>query len=230
MLKAIFFDLDYTLYDQQQYLRGAFADVTQAIANECHFDHESLYKSLLATWERVGTDYGYLFNDWLDQHGLSTQAYIKRCIKVFHAYQPQSLTLYPGVEQLLADLKKSYLVGLITDGDPCMQQSKIIALDLEEPFDLIVYAGQLSLRKPDPRIFRHALSEARLTASEAMHVGDHPVKDIIGAQRAGMPAVRVMTGEFSRLPDDPLYRPVCRLARVNELPKVLNSGCLSAGV
>lgn len=222
-VQAIFFDLDYTLYDQRQYLRGAFEDVAYTIANACCLDPASLYRSLLTTWERVGTDYGYLFNEWVAQLGISVQSHIKRCIEAFHAHQPKGLMLYPGVEQMLQDLKSDYLVGLITDGDAGMQQSKVAALDVEERFDLIVYAGHLALRKPDPRIFEHALHEARLSTAEALHVGDHPVKDIVGARRTGLHAIRVMTGEFSVLPDDPLYPPTYHLARVSEIPKALHA-------
>jgi len=222
-VQDIFFDLDYTLYDQRQYLRGAFEDVAYTIANECYLDPASLYRSLLATWERVGTDYGYLFNDWMAQLGISTQSHIKRCIEAFHAHQPKSLMLYPGVKQMLQDLKNDYLVGLITDGDAGMQQSKVAALNLEGRFDLIVYAGHLALRKPDPRIFQHALHDARLSATEALHVGDHPVKDVTGARRSGLRATRVMTGEFSVLLDDPRYPPTYHLARVNDLPQAMHA-------
>ena len=221
VLKAIFFDLDYTLYDQRQYLLGAFWDVADTIATECHLDTESLYSSLLAVWEGIGTDYSYLFNDWLNQLGLSTQARIKRCMDAFHAHQPKSLTLYPGVDQTLCDLKNGYLLGLITDGDTSMQQRKVAALNLVERFDLIVYTKQLTLNKPDPRIFQYALREAKLSATQTAYVGDHPVKDIIGARRAGLYAVRLLSGEFRDLPDDERFPPHHRIKDIKCLKKLV---------
>jgi len=222
-LKAFFFDLDYTLYDQQQYLRGAFRSVAHVIADACYLNAELLYQTLLAVWERKGTDYQYLFNDWLESLGLCSQARIQGCVDTFHAYQPEKLMLYPGIEQTLCDLKRDYLLGLVTDGNLQMQQSKVRALSLEKHVDFIVYARQLSLSKPDPRILWHALDEAGLLGAEVAYVGDHPVKDIVGARRAGMLAIRIMSGEFRELPDDLLYPPTLCLATVNEVPGVLSS-------
>ena len=222
-MKAIFFDLDYTLYDQWQYLWGAFWDVACVIANQGHLPAETIYKSLLAIWNQVGTDYGYLFNDLLNQLGLYTPDRIQRCVDAFHMHQPKGLTLYPRVDEILCDLKNSYLLGLITDGDISMQQSKVKALNLEEQFDLILYVRQISLRKPDPRIFQYVLHQTNLSPAEAVYVGDHPLKDIVVARRVGLLAVRVMTGEFRSLPDDPFYPPNYYLASLNDLPKIIHS-------
>jgi putative hydrolase of the HAD superfamily len=104
-----------------------------------------------------------------------------------------------------------------------MQQSKVKALNLEEQFDLILYVRQISLRKPDPRIFQYVLHQTNLSPAEAVYVGDHPLKDIVVARRVGLLAVRVMTGEFRSLPDDPFYPPNYYLASLNDLPKIIHS-------
>jgi ribonucleotide monophosphatase NagD (HAD superfamily) len=36
-----------------------------------------------------------------------------------------------------------------------------------------------------------------------VHVGDRPAKDVRGAAAAGLRAIRVRTGEYAALPDDP---------------------------
>jgi len=221
MLKAIFFDLDYTLYDQQQYLQGAFRDVAESLARECHLDGKYLYRSLIAIWKQQGTDYGYLFNDWLNLFGLSTQARIKCCIDVFHAHQPQNLTLYPGVDKVLSDLKDCYLIGLITDGDLQMQENKARALKLSEQFEVILNAKQLLLRKPDPRIIEYALQETKMSPTQAAYVGDHPVKDIVCARHAGVCAVRVLSGEFRALPDNEISPPNHRIDDMRSLQRLL---------
>jgi len=223
-LRAVFFDLDYTLYDHRQYLRGALADVAHSVATACRLGDERAYGSLLRLWEQTGTDYGFLFNDWLKELQLFSPVLVKRCVAVFHAHQPKVLRPYPAVDQTLSYLRNKYTLGLITDGNVTMQATKLRALHLDERFDLIVYADALSLTKPDPRVFRHALREAGVSPAEATHVGDHPVKDIVGARRAGLPAVRVMTGEFSNLADSPGYPPTVQLPTISELRAVIESG------
>lgn len=195
MIKAIFFDLDYTLYDMRQYLRGAYRQVAEEIAQICGRDADVLYDSLWATWERVGTDYGYLFTDWLTDEVLSEE-HLQVCIDAFHAYRPQSLTFYPGVLETLKTLRRNFMLGLITDGDVQMQQSKTAVLELEDLFDVIVYAKALNTSKPDPLVFETALEQAGVAPGEAVYIGDRPACDLVGARRVGMYAVRAMTGEF----------------------------------
>ncbi len=45
--------------------------------------------------------------------------------------------------------------------------------------------------KPDPGIFEHALALAGAQASEAVHVGDSPEADVVGAQAAGIEPIFV---------------------------------------
>ncbi len=209
-LRAVFFDLDYTLYDMEQYLRGAYQDVARRVAETCPLTPEALFVSLWDVWREVGTDYGFLFNDWLYKHHLFTPARLERCIDIFHAHSPD-LALYAGVEAVLDTLAPSYLLGLITDGHLRMQQSKVAALRLEERFGVIVYSAQLGRSKPDPAVFEQALARAGVSAGEALYVGDHPRRDIVGARAVGMVAIRAMTGEFKALPDDATFPPIDRV-------------------
>ena len=50
-----------------------------------------------------------------------------------------------------------------------------------------------------------------MKAGEAVYVGDHPVKDIAGARRAGLKTVRLLRGEFRYMPDDPVFPPHRRI-------------------
>jgi putative hydrolase of the HAD superfamily len=219
-VEAVFFDVDYTLYDMGQYVRGALLTVAQDVARACSGNCETLFASLWWRWREVGSEYGHLFDDWLHSHGLFAESRLRACVDVYHAHQP-TLSLYPGADELLIDLRSRYRVGVITDGNLQMQRSKVDALDLEGKVDLIVYSAALSLSKPDAGIFRHSLRLAGVAPERSVYVGDHPTRDIAGARRAGMLGVRVLTGEFRHLPDDPGLRPVYRLDDLWHLPEVL---------
>ena len=86
---------------------------------------------------------------------------------------------------------------------------------------MIVYSAALSSSKPDAGIFRHGLRLAGVAPERSVYVGDHPIRDIAGARRAGMLGVRVLTGEFSHLPDDPELRPTYRVDDLWHLPQAL---------
>jgi len=53
-------------------------------------------------------------------------------------------------------------------------------------FSVIVDSERVGYSKPDPRIFRSALDELRLTPADAVFVGDSLPRDMAGARAAGM--------------------------------------------
>ena len=220
MIEAVFFDLDYTLHDMQRYLRGAYRDLARAVAAETGRSADRLFETLWQHWQRAGTEYGYLFNDWLAQHDLFTPERLRACIDGFHAHRP-ALALYPGADAVLRSLRGRYRLGLITDGHAGMQRAKVAALKLEDRFDAIVYADALGLSKPDARVFEAALAALGVPARAAVHVGDQPVRDVAGACRAGLGAIRMLTGEYRHRPDDPDHPPLARLLRLVDLPGAL---------
>src|SRR5262249_57991403 len=102
-VEAVFFDVDYTLYDMAQYVRGALSNVARDVAASCSGDWETLFASLWGKWREVGSEYGHLFDDWLRSHGLFAESRLRDCIDVYHAHRT-ALSLYPGVDEPLLDL------------------------------------------------------------------------------------------------------------------------------
>lgn len=60
---------------------------------------------------------------------------------------------------------------------------------LDHCLDGTVFCRDVGWRKPDRRIFEHALAKAGVPASECLFVGDDPVWDVEGPTRMGMAAV-----------------------------------------
>ena len=96
-------------------------------------------------------------------------------------------------------------VGLVCDGDARIQRNKLRALGLESHFDIVVFADELGRehRKPSPVSLLAALTGLGVTARDAVFVGDRPERDVAAASAAGMRAIRVRTGKYAQLPDDP---------------------------
>lgn len=220
--RAVLFDLDYTLYDQSQYVACALAQVAAAVARDVPRRNGALTSSIIEAWCTLGPDHDRLFDTWLAAHGLLSRERVQKCIAVFHAYRPARLAPYRGVKKMLRALKARRL-GMITDGEPCMQRTKVAALGLAGRFDVIVYSGELSRAKPDPEVFRRALQALDVRPEDSVFVGDHPVRDVMGARRVGMRAIRVLTGPFRHLPDDPRWGPNHRVESLHELPAVLGT-------
>jgi len=57
--------------------------------------------------------------------------------------------------------------------------------------DVVLDSGVLGVGKPDPAIFRLALDAVGVAPERALHVGDTPAADVVGARAAGVHAVLV---------------------------------------
>ncbi|AAL80587.1 hydrolase related to 2-haloalkanoic acid dehalogenase [Pyrococcus furiosus DSM 3638] len=100
--------------------------------------------------------------------------------------------LYPEVVEVLNELKKrEYHVGLITDSDTAYLRAHLEALGIAELFDSITTSEEAGFFKPHPRIFEVALKKAGVKGSEAVYVGDNPIKDCGGARQLDMLSILV---------------------------------------
>ena len=202
MIRAVLFDLDDTLFDQRQWLDGAWRAVATR-AGAWGVDADQLLGALrdVAT---AGSDRGGIIDQALDRVG-ATGTSVPSLVDAFRGFAPTRLEPYPGVPAALEHLASRVPLGVVSDGDPGVQLAKLAALGVAPCFSTVVLSDQLGRahRKPDPLPFRHALGALGVDADHAVFVGDRPAKDVAGPAALGMRAIRVRTGEWRALPDDP---------------------------
>lgn len=202
MIAAVLFDLDDTLYRQQQWLDGAWHAVA-AHAGTCRLDATE-FERLLRDVAAVGSDRGGIIDQALALLGASTVP-VAPLLAAFRAFAPARLDPYPGVAEALERLGHRVPLGLVSDGDPTVQRNKLAALGLASRFATVVLSDEWGRvhRKPDPRPFWVALDELGVPARDAVYIGDRPATDVAGPARIGMRSIRVRTGEWGWEPDDP---------------------------
>lgn len=61
-------------------------------------------------------------------------------------------------------------------------------------FVAISYSDEIGVRKPDAEIFRATLARAGVPPEGAVHIGDNPDADVVGAQGVGMRAAHYTAG------------------------------------
>lgn len=166
MIKAVVFDLDDTLYPEEEYVKSGFHAIADA------FNDEDLYARLYSLFKEKK-------NNVYQRAGFSEEQ-CKRCIEIYRSHFPD-ISLDDETETLLKKLKKSgYKLGIITDGRPEGQRNKIKALGLEEMMDCIIVTdemGGIEYRKPDPKAFQFMQEALGVEFNEMMYVGDNPEKD-----------------------------------------------------
>ena len=92
--------------------------------------------------------------------------------------------LLPDVEPLLAGLAQAEVPAAVVSNWDYSLRGTLAALGLE--FEAIVTCGETGVRKPDPRIFLEALGRLGVAPADALHIGDRPGTDAVGARAAGI--------------------------------------------
>lgn len=79
---------------------------------------------------------------------------------------------------MLINLRKNYLLAVITNGPSAAQWEKIHKLDLQGFFDCILVSADLPWEKPNPLIFQTACNYLAVPASKCVMIGDQLKTDI----------------------------------------------------
>ncbi|MFQ6080054.1 MAG: HAD family hydrolase [Candidatus Bathyarchaeia archaeon] len=114
-----------------------------------------------------------------------------------HSVLTVKLKARNGAASILHLLKEGgYKVGLVcnTYHTPSVIVRKILQkFGLFPYFDALVFSDEYGLAKPRPEIFWEALSKMGVEPGEAVHIGDRPDLDVLGAKRAGLRAIHLQS-------------------------------------
>lgn len=122
----------------------------------------------------------------LQRNGVSAMEAAAAASEAFTAFlsQRHTVTLFDDALTVLMTLKQHYQIGAITNGNADVRQTP-----LGHCFDYAWRAEEFGISKPDPALFHRAFSEAGVTATEVIHVGDCHENDVKGAVSAGATAI-----------------------------------------
>lgn len=116
-------------------------------------------------------------------HELDRDAYFE--VVYEHFAQAGVWELFPEVFEVLEKLHGRCRLSIISNFD---RRLHVILEHLGIPrfFEQVLISSEIGADKPDPLIFERALELSQVTAAEAMHVGDDPVRDWQGAAAASL--------------------------------------------
>ncbi len=182
-LKAVIFDMDDTLYGEKEYVRSGYAKIAQVLPQV-----ENAAGKLWQLFEEKKP----AIDELLKQENIDCEETKKACLHAYR-YQEPDIHLYPGVKELLEELRREgYLLGVITDGRPEGQRAKIRALGLEELVDQIVVTDEFGgpeYRKPNPIAFETMKEKLNVAYAEMCYIGDNIKKDFIAPEQLGMRSI-----------------------------------------
>jgi len=132
--------------------------------------------------------------------------------------------LIPGAAELLNELnRRGYRLALVADGRPGTYFNVLGHYGLDKLFDAWSISEELSVLKPDRRMFIHALERLGIGPEQygrTLMVGNRLERDIRGANGLGMISVWMdWSPRYAKLAADPSEKP---RFRVREPLEVLN--------
>lgn len=125
------------------------------------------------------------------------------------------VTFYERALETLELLSSKFTLGALTNGN-----ADVSKMDAGDYFDFSYSAEQVNASKPHPAMFKAALETCDIRADEAIHVGDNPEHDIIGAQQVGMYTIWV-NASHSKWPGG--TPPHGEISHVEELPEAIEA-------
>jgi len=185
-IRLVLFDLDDTLCDHRGSFRLRVEAALAALPDEVlSLERDVIVALALAqpshTWEGVQRA--------LEMAGCTDPAWLERASAVYARDRFLGLSLFPDSVTAVRAIQRRALTGLVTNGPSAIQRAKLARLGIERLFPIVVVSEEVGVAKPDPAIFQYALRLAGVRPEEALYVGDHPVNDVAGAQRAGLTSV-----------------------------------------
>ncbi|EHH1102799.1 HAD family hydrolase [Vibrio parahaemolyticus] len=209
MLKAIFFDMDETLCGTSQADKAAgqkFAAWIQQTYPQVSDPQAFLQRYLQGVYKKLNAEFPQLvallpdenafrcglIQTILAENGIHIDAeQAQQAQHYFDSTRMGAFTFFPGVKEMLTDLRKHYKLVVITNGPIFSQHPKLKATQMDEWVDHIIVGGEEPEEKPAASIFQKALNLVDIKPEEALHIGDSLAADIAGANNMGILSVWV---------------------------------------
>jgi phosphoglycolate phosphatase len=151
----------------------------------------------------------------------SDPSQFKRCLKIFLQYYNEhcidNTILYSGTGDMLEELNKKYIMGVLTNKDRSFSEKILEGLGVLNYFSEIVGGDTLPVKKPDPEGIKYFSNKYAIPTERILMVGDHKT-DIELSQRAGIISIYCNFGMGQTGDLIPNYR----INSFNELPAILN--------
>lgn len=195
-LKALFFDVDDTLYSSTDFAASARRQAAQAmIRMGLKVDEETILRELDEIIAEFGSNDDGHFDKLLrrmpkEAMPSGSKLYIIAAgIIAYHQCKFRSFSPYEDAIEVLRRLhEKKLTLGIISAGIPLKQVEKIIRLQLLPLIDFnhIFITESVGIAKTNTKIYMHACRSVGASPQECGYVGDNPTVDIDIPHRIGM--------------------------------------------
>ena len=171
---VIVFDLDDTLYDEIDFVKSGFREVSNYLGSEKYFNF---------MWEEfLKNGSGKIFDKLIKQFSLDVP--VSKLVEIYRFHFPR---IYLPKESLeLLEFAKNYKTALISDGHYITQKNKYNALNLK--LDYPIFSDFYHTKKPELKPFLMVMD--KFSNENYIYISDNPKKDFLAPKKLGWKTIR----------------------------------------
>ena len=173
---VIVFDLDDTLYDEIDFVKSGFLEVSEYLGDRRYFEF------MWSEFKINGS--GKIFDKLIDKFSIKED--ITKLIEIYRFHTPR-ITLLSSSKKVLK-YALNYKSAIITDGHYITQKNKYQALGLDKYIDLPIFTDFYHTKKPKLKPFKMVME--KFADSEYIYISDNPKKDFIAPKKLGWKTLR----------------------------------------
>jgi len=226
MIKAILFDIDNTLIEFRSMKESSTIKAIEAMRKAgLRINKNKALEELYNLYEEHGIENQSIFQKFLRKiEGKVDPKKLAHGIIAYRKKKRELIIPYPNAEEVLTKLKeKGIVLGIVTDAPEIQAWTRIVQTGLDDYFDFVIISGKN--HKGTGKPFKKALKQLKLPASQVLHVGDWPDRDLKGAKKHGLKTCFAKYGH-STLQGKPIIKKVkadYTISNLNELLEVIYS-------
>ena len=171
---VIVFDLDDTLYDEIDFVKSGFKEISNYLGNEKYFDF---------MWDEfLKNGSGKIFDKLIEEFNLSIS--LNKLIEIYRFHFPD-ISL-PRESKEILQFATNYKTALISDGHYIMQKNKYNALNLN--LDYPIFTDFYHTKKPELKPFLMVMDKFK--DKDYIYISDNPKKDFLAPKELGWITIR----------------------------------------
>jgi len=204
---VIVFDLDDTLYDEVDFVKSGFKEVSRYLGSEKYFDF---------MWDEfLQNGSGKIFNKLMEEFNLDIS--LNKFIEIYRFHFPD--IYLPKESQRILEFTKNYKTALITDGHYIMQKNKYNALKLN--LDYPIFTDFYHTKKPELKPFLMVMDKFK--AKNYIYISDNPKKDFLAPKKLGWISIRFKNpkGIYKDIKNSADFEVYSRIGILEKLKEIL---------
>jgi len=171
---VIVFDLDDTLYDEVDFVKSGFKEISNYLGDEKYFNF------MLEEFLKNGS--GKIFNKLLEEFNLNVS--LNKLIEIYRFHFPD-ISL-PKESKEILEFTKNYKTALISDGHYITQKNKYNALNLNLGYP--IFTDFYHTKKPELKPFLMVMDKFK--KDNYIYISDNPKKDFLAPNKLGWVTIR----------------------------------------